>query len=225
MSEVDSYVFVQFSRFFYGGRASLVPGFPGGSDSKASACNMGVLGSIPVSGRSPGEGNGHPLQYSCLEDPMQRRLVGYSPWGCKELDTTEWLHFLVWFQWLFHGQKQKSSCSNFRGWLWLLSLTPADFCPLCPCWYFLIGSRPQVQGTLLKPHPSSPFHSIWFYWSPSASWNPLFLWLLWDSELLLFLFLPSHFSSHAHLNAYALPHLTASPSKQRYKMFIFVYQA
>ena len=88
MSEVDSYVFVQFSRFFYGGRASLVPGFPGGSDSKASACNAGVLGWIPVSGRSPGEGNGHPLQYSCLEDPMQRRLVGYSPWGCKELDTT-----------------------------------------------------------------------------------------------------------------------------------------
>ena len=40
------------------------------SDGKASACNMGDLGSIPGSGRSSGEGNGNPLQYSCLENPM-----------------------------------------------------------------------------------------------------------------------------------------------------------
>ena len=45
-------------------------GFPGGSDSKASACNVGDLGLIPGSGRSPGEGNGNPLQHSCLENPM-----------------------------------------------------------------------------------------------------------------------------------------------------------
>ena len=45
-------------------------GFPGGSEVKVSACNMGDLGSIPGSGRSPGEGNGNPLQYSCLENPM-----------------------------------------------------------------------------------------------------------------------------------------------------------
>ena len=44
--------------------------FPGGSDGKASACNVGDLGSIPGLGRSPGEGNGNPLQYSCLENPM-----------------------------------------------------------------------------------------------------------------------------------------------------------
>ena len=44
--------------------------FSGGSDGKASACNVGDLGSIPVSGRSPGEGNGKPLQYSCLENSM-----------------------------------------------------------------------------------------------------------------------------------------------------------
>ena len=42
-------------------------GFPGGSDGKASACNAGDPGSIPGSGRSPGEGNGNPLQYSCLK--------------------------------------------------------------------------------------------------------------------------------------------------------------
>ena len=45
-------------------------GFPDGSDGKASACNAGDLGSIPGLGRSPGEGNGNPLQYSCLENPM-----------------------------------------------------------------------------------------------------------------------------------------------------------
>ena len=44
--------------------------FPGGSDGKASACNAGDLGSIPGSGRFPGEGSGNPLQYSCLENSM-----------------------------------------------------------------------------------------------------------------------------------------------------------
>ena len=46
--------------------------FPGGSDGKESACNAGNLGSIPGMGRSPGEGYGYPLQYSCLENPMDR---------------------------------------------------------------------------------------------------------------------------------------------------------
>ena len=47
-------------------------GFPGGLDGKASACNAGDLGSIPGSRRSLGEGNGSPLQYSCLENPMDK---------------------------------------------------------------------------------------------------------------------------------------------------------
>ena len=46
--------------------------FPGGSDGKDSACNAGELSSIPRSGRSPGEGNGNPLHYSCLKNPMDR---------------------------------------------------------------------------------------------------------------------------------------------------------
>ena len=46
--------------------------FPGSSYDKASAYNAGNLGSIPESGRSPGEGNGNPLQYSCLENPMDQ---------------------------------------------------------------------------------------------------------------------------------------------------------
>ena len=47
-------------------------GFPSGLDGKESACNAGDLGSVHGLGRSPGEGNGYPLQYSCLENPMDR---------------------------------------------------------------------------------------------------------------------------------------------------------
>ena len=66
------------------------------SDGKGSACNVGDLGSIPGLGRSPGGGNGNPLQYSCLEKSHGRRsLAGCSPWGRKESDTTERLHFHV----------------------------------------------------------------------------------------------------------------------------------
>ena len=49
----------------------FVMGFPGGSEVKVSAWNAGDPGSIPGSGRSPGEGNGNPLQYSCLENPIE----------------------------------------------------------------------------------------------------------------------------------------------------------
>ena len=61
-------------------------GFPGGLDSKASACNAGDLGLIPGLGRYPGEGNSYPLQYPGLENSMD---YVYSPWGLKELDSTE----------------------------------------------------------------------------------------------------------------------------------------
>ena len=66
--------------------------FLGGSDTEESACNARDLGSIPESGRSPGEGNGNPFQYPCLENPHgQRSLVDYSQWDRKESDTTEQL--------------------------------------------------------------------------------------------------------------------------------------
>ena len=53
-------------------QAFVSVGFPGGSDGNKSACNAGDPGSIPGLGRSPGEGNGNPLQYSCLENSMGR---------------------------------------------------------------------------------------------------------------------------------------------------------
>ena len=66
-------------------------GFPGGSDDKESACNVGDLGLIPGLGRGR---HGNPLQYSCLKNPHPHAPLyhgSYSPWGCKESDTTEWL--------------------------------------------------------------------------------------------------------------------------------------
>ena len=55
-----------------GGSNPSTQGFPGSSDDKDYDCNAGDPGSIPRSGRSPGEGSGYPLQYSCLENPMGR---------------------------------------------------------------------------------------------------------------------------------------------------------
>ena len=71
-------------------------GFPGGSDGRESVCNTRAPGSILGLGRSPGEGNGNPLQDACLENYMDKgawqvtvSLVGYSPWSHKESDMTE----------------------------------------------------------------------------------------------------------------------------------------
>ena len=62
-------------------------GFPGGSGSKESACNVGDLGLIPELGRFPGREHGNPFHYACLENPHeQRSLVGYSLWGHRELN-------------------------------------------------------------------------------------------------------------------------------------------
>ena len=71
-------------------------GIPGGSVVKNLPANAGDAGLIPESGRSPGGGNGNPLQYSCLGNPMdggRRSLVGHSLWGCKE---STWLSMHAW---------------------------------------------------------------------------------------------------------------------------------
>ena len=60
-------------------------GFPGGSDSKESACNVGDLGSIPGLGGSPGGGLGNPLQYSCLENPHGQRSLGLQFMGLQRV--------------------------------------------------------------------------------------------------------------------------------------------
>ena len=80
-------------------------GFPGVSNGKESSCSAGGLGSIPGLGRSPGEGNGYPLPYSCSENPMDRgawqRVIGHGvtkSWTW--LSTSLSLHIWMWLPWL-----------------------------------------------------------------------------------------------------------------------------
>ena len=79
-------------QFELSGLTSLCLGFPGGSDGKESVCNAGDLGLIPGLGRSPGEGNGNILQYSCLENPMDRGAWWDAVHGVSKSQTQlEWL--------------------------------------------------------------------------------------------------------------------------------------
>ena len=78
----------------------MVWGCPCGLDGKEFTYSAGDPGLISGLGRSTEEGNSNPLQYSCLENSGQMILVGYSPWGRKELDMTEWLHVhFLFFEW------------------------------------------------------------------------------------------------------------------------------
>ena len=72
-----------------GKNQTIILVFPGGADGKESACNVGDPGSIPGSGRSPGEGHGNPFQYSCLENPMDRGDWRAIVHRVAELDMTE----------------------------------------------------------------------------------------------------------------------------------------
>ena len=82
-------------------------GFPGSSDGKESACNAGDPGSTPGLGRSPGEGNGYPFQYSCLENPMTEKPGRLQSMGSQKsqtslsnqhfLEVEPWRRVLGWF--------------------------------------------------------------------------------------------------------------------------------
>ena len=136
------FVFVDLSLWSY------IRGFPGGSDGKDSACNAGDPGSISGLGRSPGEGNGTPFQYSCLENSMERGAWGglqsmesqrighdwvtnplfgrYSLWSYVVLSRI-WMSLLCWKpeRWLWAGALEPSS--SLSGLIWILSLVLQAF--------------------------------------------------------------------------------------------------
>ena len=91
--------------------------FPGGSEGTDSTCKAGDPGLIPGSGKSPREGNGNPLQYSQLENPMDGGAGGYSLWGRKESDTTEPLSVHV----FLHQQKAQRSQPKAEAPVWSVS--------------------------------------------------------------------------------------------------------
>ena len=97
-------------KYFLKGCLELLVYFPYGSAGKESAYSVGELGSIPELGRSPGEGNGYPLQYSGLENSM-----AYSPWGQKELDTTDQLSLFY----LNNFEPLDEGGQSLRHWIYL----------------------------------------------------------------------------------------------------------
>ena len=84
MKEEAVFVFVFVFVLLFG---YIILGFTGGSAGKESVCNARDLGLIPGLGRSPGEGNGHTLQYSCLENPMDRGTWRATVHGVKKSQT------------------------------------------------------------------------------------------------------------------------------------------
>ena len=85
-SHLTSILFISVGNVLTRNRAAS-EGFPGGSNGKESACNAGDPGSIPGLGRSPGEGNGNPPQYSCLENPMDKEGWKATAHGVRESQT------------------------------------------------------------------------------------------------------------------------------------------
>ena len=87
-------------------------GFPGGTEVKASACNVGGLGSIPGLGRYPGEGNGNPLQYSCLDNPMDRGALWATVHQLVAKSRTQLSDFTFTFIFTLHMWRNYPECSR-----------------------------------------------------------------------------------------------------------------
>ena len=89
LCELDIHLRYILTLFFFQGEFHITWGFPGDSDGKESACKAGDPGSIPGFGRSPGEGDGYPPQYSCLENPMDRGAWWATVHAVAESGTTK----------------------------------------------------------------------------------------------------------------------------------------
>ena len=150
---------------------------------------MGDLGSIPGLGRSPGGGHGNPFQHFCLENPHgQRSLVGYSPWGHKELDTTEWLNTR------HHNQltlRNRSNLGRPDSTCWKVlnneeeilpvdsNFSPRTRVPACHSWHHAPWT-PDLPGQ----HPYSCKPIIYFIYiiSSEVSSSSVEPWLIWTTS-------------------------------------------
>ena len=133
---------------------STILQFPGDSVSKESACNLGDLGLIPRSGRSPGEGNDNPLQYSCLGNPLDRAAWWASPHGVARVRqehglATKPLPPILQFWWCFQGTP-----------LWTFRLR--FWSDLLWNWHFPSSSIPH-QGMLSKMKLEMQLQDCWDY--------------------------------------------------------------
>ena len=182
-------------------------GFPGGSGGKESTCNAGDLGSIPGSGRSSGDGNGYPLQYSCLENPMDREAwwatihrVANSGTRLKWLSLHTWLIIFcekchkkrnqriilkksfqleIWWIVATWVGVQNPSIRRERGWSdgW----RPCSLLPPAPCIRFIMCYRQRLA--LERMHRASSWgHES--CWGPRGwSWKPpTFKFQMWAVE-------------------------------------------
>ena len=107
--------------------------------------NAGDTGLIPGLGRSLGEGNGHPLQYSCLENFMDRGAwwARYSPWGCKQLDTIEQLRLSLFHQKIPRALEQlKPMQHNY----WTCALEPSSCVYWSPCAWSLCSTTREATA-------------------------------------------------------------------------------
>ena len=113
--------------------------FPGGSDGKESACNARDLGSIPGLGRSPGVGNSYPLQYSCLENSMDRGDWRATVHGVTKSQTQLSDYHLTWIPWGLHSQFELESPAN------ITPVNPGSFLAGWTCPYVREESAIPIQ--------------------------------------------------------------------------------
>ena len=150
VSKVMSLLFNMLSRF--------VIGFSDGSDGKEPACNADDLGLIPGSGRSLGEGNGNPLQYSYLENPMDGEAWQSTPHGIAELNTTErdtHIHTHTHTHRVCHSFSSRQQVSlNFMAAVTIHSDFGAQENKICHCFHFFpsvyhCGKRKKLLWVIL----------------------------------------------------------------------------
>ena len=190
---------------------ALISGdFPGGSEIKASACSAGNMGSIPGSGRFPGDGNGNPLQYSCLENPMDggawRAAVHRS-----QRDRHDWVTSLSLTNFTGRFQRKISSVPKYSSFHYSLQFVVVQ--SLTCVWIFVIPLTVAHQASL----------------SSTISWSLLrfmFIESMIVSNCLIFchplLLLPSTFCSISLFQWVGSLHQMAKLLELQYQSFLWI---